>query len=81
MSWNTAPVMYHSGNHSCLVACAIIALFIATSESMITVVTPELFILVTMIGACSCASASSPNVVPLLVYGLSVVSVPPYLAK
>ena len=40
-----------------------------------TVVTPELFILVTMIGACSCASASSPNVVPLLEYGLSVVSV------
>ena len=44
-------------------------------------VTPALFIFVTMIGACSCASASSPNVVPLLVYGLSDVSVPPYFVE
>ena len=67
MSWNTAPVRYHSGNHSCFVACSIIALFIAMSENMITVVTPAFFIFVTIVGACSCACVSSPNVVPLLV--------------
>ena len=81
MSWNTAPVMNHSGNHSCLVACAIIALFIANVGQHDHGRHARALHLGDDDRRLLLRSASSPNVVPLLVYGLSVVSVPPYFVK
>ena len=57
------------------------ALFIEKSLSMMTVVTPALFMRVTIVGACSSETVESPNVEPFAGYEFSLARVPPYFLK
>ncbi len=80
-SWYWYAVITHSGRNSCCVACCSTAVVIATSVNRNTVVTPELFSFVTMVGAACWAETESPRVDPFDVYGNDSTTLPLYFAS